>query len=439
MSALADLVDYLKKKDASKDTREKRAARRAERQKNAGKVAPENPNVSRFKTGLVDSGSKDAAQAPTIVEQMGDQYPDKPAHWKAAEQLHGPHLFLGRSLRAMAYGKKFGLGTGPEVCPKVTRDIYKDRQLSKYMDDCLAKDLSAGLPTEGGYLVPETTLNGVIEILREKCIIMRLGAIELPMDLGTLRLNKQTDGATAAYVGENLPVNATDVDFGSIHLASKKMMVNVPISNDLLKTANIAADKFVANDAMKAMKVKFDRTAFTSPGGDEMPRGLAFIEGLTTVSLAGAVTGDNVVNFLVKLFNANVDIDDFNSIKWAFGIEIWRDLFNLKATTNEYILRAQLELGKLLRYQYETTQFLKRIGAGTAPIYFGDWSQFIIARQGLMEVDTSTEAAYNNAAGSVVSAWSRDQTVVRLIDRHDMGLRQSTALARCLDATTAAA
>lgn len=439
MSAVKDLLEFLKAKAASKETRERRAAKRADRQKAAGKVAPDNPNVSRFKTGLVDSGAKDTPQTPTLADQMGEPYPEKPDHWKAAEQIHGPHLYLGRSLRAMAYGKKYGLGTGPEVAPKVTRDVYKDRELSKWMDTCLAKDLSAGVPTEGGYLVPEVTLNGVIEILREKCIIMRLGAIELPMDLGTLRLNKQTDGATAAYVGENLPVNATDVDFGSIHLASKKMMVNVPISNDLLKTANIAADKFVANDAMKAMKVKFDRTAFTSPGGDEMPRGLKYIEGLTPISIAGAITGDNLTNFMVKLFNNNVDIDDFTAIKWAFGIEIWRDLYNLKATTNEYLLRAMLELGKLLRYQYETTQFLKRLAGGTAPIYFGDWSQFIIARQGLMEVDTSTEAAYNNASGNVVSAWSRDQTVVRLIDRHDMGLRQAAAIAYCGDTTTNAA
>ncbi len=144
------------------------------------------------------------------------------------------------------------------------------------------------------------------------------------------------------------------------------------------------------------------------------------------------------MGFITKLFNALVDLDDFQTVGWAFGIEIWRDLFNLKATTNEYLLRAQLELGKLLRYPYETTQFLARTG-GNGPIYFGAWNQFIIARQGLMEVDTSTEAAYNNASNQVVSAWSRDQTLVRVIDRHDFALRQNAALCRCLDATTAAA
>jgi len=439
MSALAGLLDYLKAKDASKEAKEKRAAKRAAKAKAAGGPAPGNPNVERFKQNLTDSGAKSTEGGTTLVEQKGEAYPEKPDHWKAAEAIHGPHLFLGRCLRAMAYSKKFSYGSGPEACAKVTQDIYRDRELSKYMQGCLEKDLSAGVPTEGGYLVPETTLEGVIELLRERCIIMRLGAQELPMDNGTLNLNKQTDGATAAYVGENQPVNSSDPDFGSIHMASKKMMVNVPISNDLLKTSRIAADRFVANDAMSAMKVKFDRTAFTSQGGNYAPRGLRYMEGLTTLSIAGALTADNIVNFIVKLFGANVDLDDFSTVGWAFGIELWRDLFNLKATTNEYLLRAQLELGKLLRYPWETTQFLARLSGGTAPMYFGAWNQFIIARQGLMEIDTSTEAAYNNAAGTVVSAWSRDQTVVRLIDRHDFALRQGAAICKCLDITTSAA
>lgn len=439
MGALAELVDLLKAKNSTQEAQERRqqrAEKRAKREEAAAKAGSSgtpsgNPNLDRFKSGLVDSGAKET--------ELESPYPEKPAHWKAAEGVYGQHLFLGRSLRAMAYGKKYGIGTGPEVCPKVTRDVYKDKQLAKYMDECLAKDLSANNPTEGGYLVPEVTLNGVIEMLRERCVIFRLGAQELPMDNGTLRLNKQSDGATATYVGENQPVNASDPDFAGIKLSAKKMMINVPISNDLLKTSNIAADRFVANDAIKAAKVKFDRTAFNGLGTDDEPRGLVRMEGLTAVSLAGAVTADNLVGFLTKLFNANVDLDDFAAVAWSFGIEIWRDLFNAKATTNEYLLRDELKLGTLLRYKYEPTQFLKRLAGGTAPIYFGDWSQFIIARQGLMEVDTSTEAAYNNASGTVVSAWSRDQTLVRLIDRHDMGLRQATAIARCTDATTAVA
>ena len=126
MSALADLVSYLKAKDASKEAREKKAARKAEREKAAGRVAPDNtnPNVDRFKQSLVDSGAKSSeGSGTTLVEQRGESYPEKPAEWKAAEAIHGPHLFLGRSLRAMAYAKKFSYAAGPTAVAKVTRDI----------------------------------------------------------------------------------------------------------------------------------------------------------------------------------------------------------------------------------------------------------------------------------------------------------------------------
>jgi hypothetical protein len=57
-------------------------------------------------------------------------------------------------------------------------------------------------------------------------------------------------------------------------------------------------------------------------------------------------------------------------------------------------------------------------------VAFADWSEGWMGRQGSLEFDASREAAYKNSAGTVVAAYSRDQTVLRLIAKIDTRVRQ---------------
>lgn len=46
-----------------------------------------------------------------------------------------------------------------------------------------------------------------------------------------------------------------------------------------------------------------------------------------------------------------------------------------------------------------------------------------------IEIAMSTEAAYKDAAGNMQAAFSRDETVMRAIVQHDIGMRHLPALA----------
>ena len=58
-----------------------------------------------------------------------------------------------------------------------------------------------------------------------------------------------------------------------------------------------------------------------------------------------------------------------------------------------------------------------------------DFDDVLIAESSDMTIDTSTEAAYLDSSGTLVSAFANDQTVLRAIMRHDLGVRHEESIA----------
>ena len=77
-----------------------------------------------------------------------------------------------------------------------------------------------------------------------------------------------------------------------------------------------------------------------------------------------------------------------------------------------------------------TTTIPTNLGAGTneSEIYFADWNDVVIGEQENMKVDFSHEATYKDSGGNLVSAFSRNQSVVRVVAEHDIGFRHLEGL-----------
>ena len=56
-------------------------------------------------------------------------------------------------------------------------------------------------------------------------------------------------------------------------------------------------------------------------------------------------------------------------------------------------------------------------------IYFVNFADMMIGEDMDLVIDFSKEAAYKDAGGNMVSAFQRDQTLVRVIAKHDFGPR----------------
>ena len=62
-------------------------------------------------------------------------------------------------------------------------------------------------------------------------------------------------------------------------------------------------------------------------------------------------------------------------------------------------------------------------------MYLVDFSEVILGEVDGIEVDVSREAAYLDNGGTMRSAFSRNQTLIRAIIRHDLSVKHPEAVA----------
>lgn len=413
------------KAEAEKAAADAKAAAEAEAAKApvAPEVGPEDPNVKRWGGGATVLPSR-----PTVSEDA--------ERWTAAEKRYGKGMKLGRFLQAQAYAQTVIKDHRPEGVVRALHEL-KDKSFA----DAVEKELSSQTPSAGGYLVPESLSNEIIELLYDTTPVFKLGISEVQMPFGNLNFARLASGSTAAYTGENTAPNATEPSFGELQLNSKKLIAIVGISNDLIKSSSMSAVSIIRNDAVKAMGVKqsYAIVQGNPAAGSNMPRGIKYdpdiISGALTVG--ALVTSDTPAAFIQKLYQNKVDFAG-RKLGWLFNSTIWQQFYNLKTTTGAYHFRSEMDMGRLMNFPFEVDTQIANGASGhnVTDIFFGDWAEVLLARQGNMGIDFSTEAAYNNASGTVVAAYSKDQTVMRVIDLHDTGVRQPSAMVMSNDVWT---
>jgi HK97 family phage major capsid protein len=288
------------------------------------------------------------------------------------------------------------------------------------------KALSVSTPSEGGFTVPEVLANEVIPLLYAKTAVRELGARVLPMPNGNINIPKITGGATASYQGENLAASKSQPTFGNVHLSSKKLLTLVPMSNDLIRNNSVEADRYVRDDMVMQTKLKMDYTAMYGAGTQFTPTGIKNISGISKTSVSAVLAADDPGTLTGILMTKNLPMQN---VGWIFNGTVWALLYNLKTTTGAYIYRDEMKDGKLLGYPFVVSNQIAT-GAdahGLSDIFLGDFSEFIMGEEIAFEMTASQEAAYDAGSGTLVSAFANDQTVIKLLAKHDFAVRHPEA------------
>lgn len=345
-------------------------------------------------------------------------------------------------------------GSGPKLSEKDQRGVHVARILRSiaaskgnlpgavdyarktWKDDAsVVKALEAQNSAAGGILIQPDQSEEIIELLRPMEIVRALGAQTAPMPNGTLSLPKQTGGATASYVGESQDLVASQQAFASVNLTAKKLAALVPVSNDWLRRVVPGADAFIRNDMIEALRLAEDAAFLRGSGTAFTPKGIRnwvpsgnVIPANATVNLAN-VTID-LGKLILALENANVA---FARPGWMMSPRSKQYLMTVRDGNGNFAFRAEMLQGLLNGFPFKSTsQIPSNLGGGTneSEVYLCDFNDVVIGETMNMVIDASTEAAYiDPATGALKSAFSADQTVVRLIEEHDLGVRHDEALA----------
>lgn len=308
---------------------------------------------------------------------------------------------------------------------------FKDTEMAREF-----KALSATVPGDGGYLVPEVYANEIIELLYPATVIYELGARRLGMANGNLNIPKLKTGSRAVFTGENRAVSKSAPKFGNLKLSAKKLTALIPMSNDLLRSTNFDNDVIVGQDITRQMALGVDWGALLGTGGEFQPLGITNNKNVLNVdvtTLDAAYSSANGVltaafpNYLVAaVLKNNVYAD---GLGFTFNTSVEQFFKSLRDNVGGFIFAKEMnESNTLAGYPYKATNLIASVG-GKTQIIFGNWNDLIIGEQGALEIETSREGSWTDDAGNLISAFENDQTLIRAIDNVDIGLRHDESFA----------
>ena len=337
----------------------------------------------------------------------------------------------------------------------------------------MAKALVAGVGPSGGFAVPPQYVNEIIELLRPRAVVRASNPRSMPMPRGTMTLPAQTSAATAGYGSESGQIGSSQPGLGQIIATYKKLTGLVPVTNDLMRFADPAADAFVRDDLVKVFALREDLAFMMGDGTQDSPKGFLAFANAWTASWGGTagnyLTGANSSaavngtknpttttggNFITSTEGASVTLqtvanelaglvnklDTANVAetrrKWFFHPRIFNFLYNLLNSLGLYVYRDELSKGTLLGYPFaKSTQIPINIwdatGANTncSFIFLVEMDDAILLDSMQLELAVSREGTFYDTTGTLQSAFQKDMTLIRAIAEHDFQMRHNASIA----------
>lgn len=290
------------------------------------------------------------------------------------------------------------------------------------------KALSTLAGGSGGYLVtPE--IGEFIDALGAGSAVRSLNARIIPMPNGAISLPGANTGATANWVGENETAGSSAPGDRMVTMTAKKLMVVVPLSNELLEDTSGLADRWVEEEAKRASEEAEDLAFIRGAGSSNSPKGIyhrVYASNLFNIThAAAAATAPEVYADVGRLIRKQAD-QNIPMVRNGFIFSKRTEWFLKTLLTSFTVpLFASMDKGVLFGFPFaSTTQIpnnLSVVGsADESEMYLADFQTSVIGEAGGSKMQVVNGAAYYDTDSSaVVSGLSNDQTVVTVMRRVD--------------------
>ena len=236
------------------------------------------------------------------------------------------------------------------------------------------RDLTAGTATDGAELVDEQLRpNDFVDVLRPNMVTGTLGVRMLTGLVGNISIPRKSSASAAGWAGDEVTTahSESEPQFNSIDLTPHPLGCFTDVSKTLLHQATPDAEMLIRDDLNQAVAIALDQAVLRGTGTGQ-PQGIDGATGVatSTVAVAGQPT-------LAELVEFETDVDTANALT-----------SNLAWVTTPAVrgfLRQTLKTAAVSGYMwsddnqvigypaYSTAQ------ADTADIFFGNWSDYILA------------------------------------------------------------
>jgi HK97 family phage major capsid protein/HK97 family phage prohead protease len=301
--------------------------------------------------------------------------------------------------------------------------------LQQQADLILRAPVAVGNTTDSTWASPLVTYNNMqgefIELLRARSILARIPGIRRVPFL--IKVPRETSGASASWVGEGSPKPVSAMAFDTVTLGQAKVAGIVPITQELMRFSNPAAEGLVQDSLIKGITYLIDR--------DFLDPSKALVTGVSPASITNGVTAVTASGTTADAFRA-----DLTSLLTAYTAS------NLSLDTLVVIMTQTqaLRLG-MMRNDFGNKEFpdINKDGGfiegvpvitsenivanGGSPadgslIVAMNASDILLADDGAVELDISTEASLQmdsspdspaTASTVLVSLWQNNMVGIR--------------------------
>jgi len=362
------------------------------------------------------------------------------AQWAAvmdANKTAGEHFEFTPESAAKMVGKIAAAGA---LALKETNTMHlTDKQVAldfakkmfpndKSMHEIMQKDMVANIPSAGGYGIPQALLPDYVNYLYAKTLLDKIGATRYPMPAGNLKLARVDATSSFTWGGETPTGNATQPTLGDIVLNAKKGTAIVPISNTLLRYSAIGLDTLISKDLQTITKIALDNALLYGAGNSYQPLGLEGTSGVQTYGSSGSPTALTVqapIDLIALLEQSSVPMEN---VSWLLNPLAKSWLMGKAFSSGPFAWAQEMATGKTLNgYPFYSSATVKNSSTTWANIWLGDFSELVWGVSYDIALDVSREGTYVNSGGTTVSAFQRDETLIRLITEQDFQVKHGTS------------
>lgn len=360
-----------------------------------------------------------ARSALPLDDTAGIGHNGGPRMHAAAKEALTPEMRLGLTIKAMTVGRE--------------SHIPMEKALEDNGYGSVIKELVTTTDAKGGVTVPKVLANEVIELLRPASAFIAGGPRRITLEHGNLVIPRQETGVSGGYIAEATDIPVEEPTLGSMDLASKKLAVIVPISNELLTWSQTDMQAFVRGDIVAGLGQKMDLALLRGDGLNGAPLGVMNSVGIytfaaNTTGTINAIEAD-LAKAEVAMLMANLPE---RQRYWVMSPRTLTYLSSLRDGNGQYVYPSLQTDSPTLRRKpvLTTTQIPVNLGpnSNATEIYLIEFSEVFFAETpgGGMSFAVSDEAMYK-VAGVAYSAFQRDVTLIRAIMHHDTDIRRLSA------------
>lgn len=276
--------------------------------------------------------------------------------------------------------------------------------------DVLTREMIVGTATQGGYLVgTDIAPQSFIDLLRNRSVVMRLGARVLSGLQGSVTIPTQAAAGAVGWLGESGTATESNATFGQKTLSPKTVGGYQAYSRQLMLQSSLDVESLINADLAAQVALAVDTAALAGTSTNStQPLGIRYTSGLGTANPTSgtAVSYGDMVRFQSTVAASNALFDNFSYVCHPGIAALLMGKFT-NATYGEMPIWG----GALLDGQVAGRRGLASAQITSGTMLGGDFSQVVVGEWGTVEVEVNPYANFQAGIVGVRAMYSCDVLV----------------------------